>query len=168
MSVCYPIWTHKNEKRHSSIMMGKLREGSQFILQINGILSSPLNMALVFISFSRLGIHLVSESIHFHESCHSFESFKRMHCPMSHCVFVWSSHAAKSFVMPLDVRREVEEVLPLQSKQSLCQYFWVSLMVTSFTSFQNYVPSFVSSMWDSSWPSFDETIPVDISSSSRK
>ena len=41
-------------------------------------------------------------------------------------------------------------------------------MVTTFTSFQNYVPSFVSSMWDSSWPSFDETIPIDISSSSRK
>ena len=40
-------------------------------------------------------------------------------------------------------------------------------MVTMFTSFQNYVPSFVSSMWDSSWPSFDETIPIDISSLSR-
>ena len=26
--------------------------------------------------------------IHFHESCQSFESFKRMHCPLSYCVFV--------------------------------------------------------------------------------
>ena len=33
-------------------------------------------MALVCISFSQLGIQLVSESIHFHESCHSFESLK--------------------------------------------------------------------------------------------
>ena len=41
-------------------------------------------------------------------------------------------------------------------------------MVATFTSFQNYVLSFMSSMWDSSWPSFDETIPVDISSLSGK
>ena len=33
-------------------------------------------MALVCISFSQLGIQLVSKSIHFHESCHSFESLK--------------------------------------------------------------------------------------------
>ena len=30
-------------------------------------------------------------------------------------------------------------------------------MVTTFTSFQNYVSSFMSLMWDSSWSSFDET-----------
>ena len=46
---------------------------------------------------SQLGIQLISTMIHFHESCHSFESFKRMHCPLSHCVFVPISHAAKSF-----------------------------------------------------------------------
>ena len=54
-------------------------------------------MALVWISFSQLGIQLASESIHFHESCHSFEYFKRMHYPLSHCVFFPSSHAAKYF-----------------------------------------------------------------------
>lgn len=39
-------------------------------------------MALVCISFSQLGIQLVSESIHFHKSCHSFESLKEciVHC----------------------------------------------------------------------------------------
>ena len=107
--------------------------------------------------FSQLGIQLISMMIHFHESCHSFESFKRMHYPLSHCVFVPFSHAANSFVMLPDVQREFEEVLTLKSKQYLCQYFWVSPMVTIFTSFQNYVSSFVSSMWDSSWPSFNET-----------
>ena len=35
--------------------------------------------------------------IHFHESCQSFESFKRIHCPLSHCVSSLSSHASKSF-----------------------------------------------------------------------
>ena len=49
---------------------------------------------------NQLGIHLISVMIHFHESCHSFESFKRMHCPLSHCVSVPSSHAAKYFCRP--------------------------------------------------------------------
>ena len=30
MSVCYPLWTCKTKKRHSSTMMGKLREGDHF------------------------------------------------------------------------------------------------------------------------------------------
>ena len=76
-------------------------------------------MALVYISFSQLGIQLTCKLIHFHESCHSFESFKRMHCPPSHCVFVWSSHAAKSFVVLPDVQKEVEKVY-LCSQNSLC------------------------------------------------
>ena len=33
-----------------------------------------------------------------------------MHCPLSHCVFVPFSHAAKYFVVSPDVQREVEEV----------------------------------------------------------
>ena len=33
-------------------------------------------MALICISFSQVGIQLISKSIHFHESCHSFESLK--------------------------------------------------------------------------------------------
>ena len=32
-------------------------------------------------------------------------------------------------------------------------YFWVIPMVTSYSKFHNFVPSFVSSMWDSSCPS---------------
>ena len=45
-------------------------------------------MALVCFSFSQLGIHLVSESIHFHESCHSFESLKYciVHCRIVFCL----------------------------------------------------------------------------------
>ena len=39
--------------------------------------------------FSQLGIQLISMTIHFHESCHSFKSFKRMQCLSSYCVFVW-------------------------------------------------------------------------------
>ena len=67
---------------------------------------------------SQLGIYPFSMTMHFHESCHSFESFKRMHCWPLHCVFVWSSHAAKSFVVSPDVQRKVEEVY-LCSQNSL-------------------------------------------------
>ena len=45
----------KMKKTHSSIMMGKLREGNQFVLQINGSLSLPLNMALICIKFQSIG-----------------------------------------------------------------------------------------------------------------
>ena len=45
-------------------------------------------MAHVCISFSHLGIHLISESVHFHESCHSFESLKEciVHCCIVFCL----------------------------------------------------------------------------------
>ena len=58
---------------------------------------------------SQLGIQLISVMIHFHESCHSFDSFKRMHCPLSHHDFYPFSHTTKSFVVPPNVQREIEE-----------------------------------------------------------
>ena len=48
--------------------------------------------------------------IHFHESCNSFDSFKRMHFPLSHLECIPFIHATKSFVVPPDVQREIEEV----------------------------------------------------------
>ena len=53
-------------------------------------------MALVYISFSKLGIQLVSESIQFHEPCHSFESLK--YC-IVHCRIVF--HLVKSMLPSL-------------------------------------------------------------------
>ena len=35
---------------------------------------------------SQLGIQLISMTIHFHESCHSFECFRRMHSTVALCV----------------------------------------------------------------------------------
>ena len=40
MSVCYPLWTRKNKKRHSSFVMGKLREMEMFFICIYGSLQS--------------------------------------------------------------------------------------------------------------------------------
>ena len=39
MSVCYPLWTCKNKKRHSSIMMGKLMEGNYISFAIMEVFS---------------------------------------------------------------------------------------------------------------------------------
>ena len=167
MSVCYPLWTRKNKKRHSSIMMEKLREGNKFIF-MNNMAFCRLLWTWHLSTFHSINLvnHLVSESIHFHESCNSFESFKE-------CI-----------VCCRIVFRLVESMLPsilsccpmfkgklkvyLCNQNNLCvSTFWVSPMVTLSTTFQNFVLSFLSSMWDSSWTSFDETIHVDSSSSSR-
>ena len=56
-------------------------------------------MALVCISFSQLVIQLASKSIHFHESCHSFECFKRRHCPMLDCVSSSLSRCCQVFCL---------------------------------------------------------------------
>ena len=93
-------------------------------------------MALVCISFSQLGIQLVSESIHFHESCHSFES-----CPLSHCVSPRQVNAAKSLVMPPDVQSEVMLIFYTYSQNKFLHqlllsqsYGYIILKITEFCS----------------------------------
>ena len=72
-------------------------------------------MALIFISFSRLGISLVSELIHFHESCHSFESFKEciVHCRI---VFHLIESMLPSILSCLLMFKAKFESLPIQVK----------------------------------------------------
>ena len=93
-------------------------------------------MSLFCISFSQLGIQLTYKLIYFHESCHSFEPFKIMHCLQSYCVSLWSSHAAKSLVMPLDVQRK-KEFYPC-SQKNLC----VSTLRQSYGYFIYNIPEF--------------------------
>ena len=93
-------------------------EGNHFANNCS-CLSLPLNMALVYTSCQSIGYSADLRDDPLHESCHSFESFKRMHCPLSHCVFVPSSHAAKSFCRAARCSKEVRS-LPLQLKQPLC------------------------------------------------
>ena len=84
-------------------------------------------MALFCILFSQLGIQLVPESIHFHESCHSFESFKEWICPLSHCVPPRQVNAAKSLVVsPYVQKGNCFESLHLHSN-----YFFVSVTFES-------------------------------------
>ena len=125
-------------------------------------------MVLVCISFSQLGIQLVFESIHFHDSCHFFETFKEC---IVHCLIVL--HLVKSMLPSLwscHLMVKMETVLRVYTysqNKFLCQLFLIQSYGYIILKFHNFVPSFMSSMWDSSWPSFNKTIPVDISSSSR-
>ena len=77
-------------------MMGEM--GRESFLQIMAVVCRYLwTWHLSAHHVSQLGIYLIFMTIHFHDSCHSFESLKRMHCPLSHCVSVPFSHASKSF-----------------------------------------------------------------------
>ena len=120
---------------------------------------------------------LVYESIHFHESCHSFESFKEciVHCHIMSwhlprqfkCLQVFGhdtlcSKGKLSWEFTPPVKREIV----LRVYKFLCQLLLSQSYGYIIFKFQNFVPSFVSLIWDSSWPSFDETIPVNINSSS--
>ena len=88
---------------------------------------------------SQLGIQLIFVKIHFHESCHSFESFKRMHCPLSHCVFVPFNHATKSFCHASRCSKGIWRSFTSAINTVLCQYFWVSPMATIEASHSRYL-----------------------------
>ena len=78
-------------------------------------------MELVCISFNQLGKSacLWVDPLSWVMSLLWF--FQIMHCPLSYFVPPRYVNAAKSFVVPPDVQREVE-IFPLQSKHPLCQY----------------------------------------------
>ena len=62
-----------------------------------------------------------------------------------HCRIVYLSRLVmlpSIFVVPPNVQSGFEEVLPLQSTQSLCQYLWVIHMVTTFTIIQELCSEF--------------------------
>ena len=76
---------------------------------------------------SQLGIQLISVTIHFLESCHSFESFKRMHCPLSHCVSIWSNHATDSLSCCPMFKGDLKKFY-LRSLHSLCVNIFESVI----------------------------------------
>ena len=100
-------------------------------------------MALVCISLSQLGIQLVSELIHFHESCHSFESFKEfiVHYRIMSWYPLGQFNAAKYSVMPPNVQREFMLRVYLYSQNILCvstfdSFLWLHHTKNSITLFQ--------------------------------
>ena len=93
-------------------------------------------MELVFISFNQLGIQLVSNSIHFHESCHSFESFKEciVQCRIMSWYLSHQVNASKSSVVSPDVQRKVKLRVTLCIQNYFhINYLWVNTMVTSYS-----------------------------------
>ena len=66
-------------------------------------------MALVYISLIQLGIHLASKLIHFHESFHSFETFKEciVDRRIMYCYPLGQVNVTNSSIVSLDVQMEV-------------------------------------------------------------
>ena len=79
-SVCYPLWSRKNEKEELILRDEEIKRKGNIFSFVSMAAHSPyLNMAHVCIFiFEQLGIQLVSESIHFHDSPNSFDSIQRM------------------------------------------------------------------------------------------
>ena len=133
--------------------------------------SPPLNMALVCIFiFKQFGIQLVLESIHF--VIHSTPLGRFKECIIMSLHYIWSPsrqvNAAKSFFALFSVQREP----PLQSTSLVrlpsfkIDHIWVNPMVFFITSTSYFVACFMSMMRESSWPFFDESIPVELNTSS--
>ena len=77
-------------------------------------------MALVYISFSQLGILLASELIYFHESCHSFESFKEciVYCRIMSWYPSCQVNTVKSWVVLPYVQRKIVLRICICSKKN--------------------------------------------------
>ena len=126
---------------------------------------SPLNMALVCIESVNWEIHLFLESLPSLESSYSFDTFKEYlsyHCIVGGIFFLIKSNVSNSsFCAKFICSREVI--------QESCLSYCVSFVPTLFCYItSNSVLCFVSLMRETSWPSFDESLPVDTNTSSRK
>ena len=88
----------------------------------NSSSQSLLNMKIFYISFIQLGIQLASKSIHFHESCYSFESFKEciVQCRIVFCLV---ELMLPSLLSCHPMFKGKFESLPLQSKKFLSQSY---------------------------------------------
>ena len=119
------------------------------------IIISLLNMTLIY-SSCRVGIsslcHFASMGLGNSFSSHSITNFVNM---TSDPIWVKCCQILES------CRRYVQEKILLQFLHSLI--IWSSLDSHSY-----YLLYFMSMMWDSLWPSFDGSLPVDFSSLSGK
>ena len=153
----------KTKKRHSLIMMGKLREWNHFANRMAVVchlwtwhLSAYHSVNWVFTwltSWSNFMSHVTPLSISKEWIVHS-----HIVCPSSLVML-------PSLFLCHPMFKGKKEVYP---------YSWNNLCVSTLSQSYGYIiynipiiPSLVSSMWDSSWPSFDETIPVNFNSSSK-
>ena len=148
-------------------MMGKMGKG--IIFQIMAVICCYLwTWNFMYNHVNQLGIQLISTTIHFHESCHSFDSFKRKHCLVSHYVFVPFSHAAKSFFRAARCSKGIwrsftSVVYTVFGLVSLSQSYgyYIDIIPKLCSEFRVVDVGLI-------MPSFNETFPIDISSSSRK
>ena len=151
MSVCYPIWTHKKEKRHSSFMMGKLREwGISFHLYQWKLTIHLWTWYMSTFAFLNSWVFILSPSRStFMSHLTPLSQFKECIAISLHYMWFLSRwvNASKSFFMPQFVQRMY--LLQANSPINLPSYkvgrVWVSFMVVS--SLQNQLLFHVSCRW---------------------
>ena len=115
--------------------------------------------------FKQLGIQLVIESIHFHESFNSFQSIQRMHCPVL-TLFLVSSSLIQCCQVIFRVAQMFKGILHYNLPLQLPYLPSIrSRLKQSYGCFHHFniifVPSFMLMMGETSWLSFDKSIPVD-------
>jgi hypothetical protein len=116
----------------------------------------------------QLGNLLVSESYQSYESSYSFGSPEE--CPGDHHTMFWSiSQSSQCFQVICHASQCSREVSPQTNHSAVLPTFILmsvhTHLIHHLTSL-SYV-SFMSMMGDTSWPSFDEFVPVDFNTLSR-
>jgi hypothetical protein len=127
-----------------------------------------LDLVLQFSSHLKLDNLLVSESYQFHESSYSFISPEE--CPGDRRTMFWSiSQSSQCFQVTCHASQCSREVSPQTNHSAvLPSFILVSVhthLIYHLTSLS--CVSFMSMMGDTSWPSFDESVPVDFNTLSR-
>jgi hypothetical protein len=146
---------------------GKIeRSGSRFWKTLCKCLLSPLNMALVYV-FPYIWVIFLSLS-HTNSMSHSysFDSFEES-LWLYHIMFGFTRrvNATKSLVMPCNVQGK------FHFKPTICSIIKFHPHVSPYSFNPPYYITlcvyFMSMMGDTSWPSFDESVPVDFNTLSR-
>ena len=150
-------------------MIGKLREGNQFILQIKWhfLVTFEHGTCLHFIQSIGYSACFQVDPLSWVMSL--LWVFQRLHCPPLHYVLVsaWSSQCFQEFGHVAQCSKGKSCWDFVSAVKTLCQLTLSQSYGYVILKFKKFVPSFVSFMWDSSWDSFDKTIPANFNSSSE-
>jgi len=167
-NIYYPPQSHLKRNRYSPFMVGgNLREVGHFFGKHYGnCFFSPLNMAHVCVLYYSWVIYLYL--IHTIHMIYLYSFIRRVPMWSLHYVLVLicSSQCCQVIFCASQCSREVSlqtnhsAVLPTFILMLVCTHFIYHL--TSLSCF-----SFMSMMGDTSWPSFDKSVPVDFNTLSR-
>ena len=142
--------------------------GKGIILQITGSLLLPLNMALICISFQSIGYSADLRDDPLSRVMPLLWVFqKNALSAVALCVCLVQS-CCQVFCRAARCSKGIWRSFYLCSQDSLCVSTFESVLWSLHSHHSRTMFRVFCHRWDSSWPSFDETIPVDINWSSKK